>query len=289
MHFFNRDVKCYDRNVEEQTITTAGRTMTTSTQIVKSLTAVLLVACTTAVAQENRPTAQRASLELFKAHTHKGMPYRLMSPSNFDAARKYPVILSLHGAGGKGDDNRKQLKDWNFQIADKKNRTDHPCYLLVPQSKGMWSKEHLDKCKEIIKGLESIDMKRIYILGHSMGGEGTYRLIQMDPGYFAAAAPSAGSGLRRGESFINPSIIKDVPIWAFHGDNDRVCPIHKARKVFEEMKKIGGNMKFTVWKGEKHSVSGKFVVFTDDGTTQVSSNTCDAEPVFMQWLFAQTR
>ncbi len=231
---------------------------------------------------------QRGSIDQFKPHTHKEMPYRLMSPLNFDSKKKYPVIISLHGAGGKGDDNRKQIKDWNFQLADKKVRTEYPCYMIMPQSKGMWDKGHLDKCKEIIKALESVDMKRIYMLGHSMGGEGTYRLIQMDPGYFAAAAPSAGSGLRRGEDFIKASLIKDIPIWAFHGENDGVCPLAKDQKVFDEMKKLGGKMKLTVWKGGKHGVSGKFVGFTDDGTTQLCGKACDKEPVFLKWLFAQS-
>ncbi|MDP6525069.1 MAG: dienelactone hydrolase family protein [Kiritimatiellia bacterium] len=263
--------------------------MRINTILVITLAVLLSVQVGVAQRGRGRQAAQQGSLDAYKPHTYKGMPYRLMSPINFDSKKKYPVILSLHGAGGKGNDNRKQLKDWNFQLADTKVRTDYPCYLVAPQAEGMWNKEHLDNCKEIIRGLESVDMKMIYILGHSMGGEGTYRLIQMDPGYFAAAAPSAGSGLRRGESFIDVSLIKDVPIWAFHGEKDGVCPLAKDQKVFDEMKKIGGKMKFTIWKGEKHSVSGKFVVSADDGTTQLSSKACDPEPVFLKWLFAQTR
>ena len=71
---------------------------------------------------------------------------------------------------------------------------------------------HFMEIRYIIAELPSVDMKRIYILGHSMGGHGSYILIQLDPVYFAAAAPSAGSGLRRTEPFITASVIKDVPI-----------------------------------------------------------------------------
>ncbi len=60
-----------------------------------------------------------------------------------------------------------------------------------------WDAEHFRKIKAFIKTPPSVDMDRIYILGHSMGGHGTYIFIQLDPAYFAAAAPSAGSGLRR--------------------------------------------------------------------------------------------
>ena len=219
----------------------------------------------------------------------KEMPCRVMRPMGFDSAKRYPVIVSLHGAGGKGADNRKQLKDWNRQLADERRRTDFPCYVVAPQSTGLWNAEHLKQIKKVIEGLPSVDMDRIYIMGHSMGGHGTYIFTQFDPGYFAAAAPSAGSGLRRTEEFIDPAKIKDIPIWAFHGDKDGVCPIAKDRKVLEEMKRLGGNMKLTTWAGDRHAVSGKMIVGADNGSTEFSSDRCDEEPDFMTWLFAQSR
>ena len=122
-----------------------------------------------------------------------------------------------------------------------------------------------------------------------MGGHGTHVFLQIDPHYFAAAAPSAGTGLPQTEDFIDASVIKDVPIWAFHGDQDKVCPFERAQKLFGEMKKLGGNMKFTIWAGDGHSVALKMITGTDNGNTQLSSDRCDPEPVFMKWLFAQKR
>lgn len=118
-----------------------------------------------------------------------------------------------------------------------------------------------------------------------MGGRGTYVLTQIDPDYFAAAAASAGSGRPEEANFIDVSVIKDIPFWIFHGDQDKTCPIEKDQKVFEDMQKIGGNMKFTTWKGEGHGVSVKFVTASDIGKTQFSSYRCDPEPVFLKWLF----
>ena len=121
-----------------------------------------------------------------------------------------------------------------------------------------------------------------------MGGHGTYILIQIDPGYFAAAAPSAGSGLVRTEKFIYASLIKDVPIWAFHGDNDKVCPFKRDQKLFAEMKKLGGNMKLTTWAGDGHGVAEKMITGSDNGSTQLSNDRCDPEPEFLKWLFSQS-
>ena len=226
-------------------------------------------------------------VNLYEPHYYNDMPYRLMKPIHFNPKMRYPVIVSLHGGGGRGSDNLKQLRDWNKVLAQEKIRTDYPGYVLAPQSSRMWDTTHLRNIKDIIKDLPSVDMNRIYILGHSMGGEGTYRLIQADPEYFAAAAPSAGSGLARSEDFINASIIKDIPIWAFHGDQDRVCPIERDQKLFAEMQKIGGNMKFTTWVGDGHGIAVKMITGSDNGITQLSSDRCDPEPVFLKWLFKQ--
>ncbi|MHC4088434.1 MAG: carboxylesterase family protein, partial [Planctomycetota bacterium] len=181
-------------------------------------------------------------VKLYEPHVHKKISYRLMKPIYFDASKHYPLIVSLHGGGGRGTDNRKQLKGWNRLLAEEQRRSDYA---------------HLKNIKDVVAALPSVDMDRIYILGHSMGGHGTYILIQLDPGYFAAAAPSAGSGLRRTEEFIDASLIKDVPIWAFHGDKDKVCPIERDQRLFAEMEKLGGNMKLTTWAGDGHGVAEK--------------------------------
>ncbi len=224
---------------------------------------------------------------LYEPDVHDGMPYRLMKPIDFDERGRYPLIVSLHGGGGKGTDNRKQLKDWNGQLAEEQRRTNFPCYVLAPQANDLWNGEHLKNIQAIIKDLPAVDMDRIYILGHWMGGHGTFILIQIAPDYFAAAAPSAGSGLRTTEEFIDASVIKDIPIWAFHGSEDRVCPYERDLALFNEMKQLGGNMKLTTWKGDNHGVSGKMIPGAGNGETQISSDRCNAEPTFMKWLFAQ--
>lgn len=225
--------------------------------------------------------------KLYEPAVHKELLYRLMKPINFDSSKKYPVIISLHGAGGRGSDNKKQLKVWNGQLAEDKVRKDYPCYVLAPQSKELWKTEQLTLLKEIIKSLPAVDMKRIYIMGHSMGGHGTFILIQEDPAYFAAAAPSAGAGLKSTAPFIDAQKIKDIPIWTFHGDKDKVCPYEKVKKVFEEVKALGGNMKLTTWKGAGHGVSGKFIPGEENSLTELSSDKCDKESDFLKWLFKQ--
>ncbi len=244
-----------------------------------------------ALDQLREPTGKISSnwINLYEAHIDDSVAYRLMKPWGFDSGKRYPVIVSLHGAGGKGKDNRKQLKDWNKLLADKQRRSDHPCYVLAPQTTRLWDAADLKNIKRVIAGLSSVDMDRIYILGHSMGGHGAYIIIQIDPGYFAAAAPSAGAGRSKTAEFIDASLIKDIPIWSFHGDKDRVCPIERDRKLFVKMKKLGGKMKFTTWSGDGHGISKKMIIGGDNGSTQISSDRYDRETDFMKWLFKQRR
>ncbi len=253
-----------------------------------ALAALFLAVPSSANAQRAGGRGSEAWVRLYEPHADGEIPYRLMKPLDFDSKERYPVIVSLHGGGGRGTDNRKQLRDWNKLFADEQCRSDYPCYVLAPQADRLWDAAHLKAIQAVIADLPSVDMDRIYILGHSMGGHGTYILIQIAPDYFAAAAPSAGSGLRRTEEFINASLIKDVPIWAFHGDQDKVCPIERDQELFAEMKELGGNMKLTTWAGDGHGVSAKLIAGGDNGTTQLSSDRCDPEPDFLKWLFSQS-
>ena len=227
--------------------------------------------------------------DLYEPVNDSQLPCRIMTPVAIENGVKYPVVLSLHGAGGKGVDNKKQLKGWNKQLAQNAVRTKFPCYVVAPQADQLWNKGHYEEVKKIISRLPQIDKSRIYILGHSMGGHGTYIFLQFERDYFAAGAPSAGTGLRTTTEFINSNKIQHYPIWAFHGDKDSVCPFSKQQKVFDEVKRLHGNLKLTIWIGDNHGVSAKFIPGADNGKTIYSSGKCDREEDFLTWLFEQKR
>lgn len=228
-------------------------------------------------------------VDLYEPYPDDGMPYRLMMPYGYDSKKRYPLIVSLHGGGGTGTDNRKQLKQWNQQLAKKNIRREYPCYVLAPQATHLWDGEHLRKIQAIIAELPSVDMDRIYMMGHSMGGHGTNILVQIDSGYFAAIAPSAGTGRPQSEAFINPSLMTDIPIWAFHGDQDKVCPYERNPELLNTLKELGGNMKLTTFAGDGHGIAGKIIPGADNGSTLLSGDRCDPEPDFLKWLFSRKR
>src|SRR4051794_20436105 len=171
----------------------------------------------------------------FEARTLKRdwtMPYRLFRPQ---ATGKMPLVVYLHGSGGQGDDNLKQLGLGNIFGTRvwllPENQKRFPCYVLAPQSNRGWAKYDFEQqpakllagfgdgnrlAAEIIDRLCKefpIDTNRIYITGQSMGGGGTWNMLANRPKRFAAAVPVCGSiTLDDGTGAI------DVPVWNFHGD-----------------------------------------------------------------------
>jgi len=74
----------------------------------------------------------------FEARTHRGdwvMPYRLFRPAT---TRRVPLVIYLHGSGGLGDDNLKQLTLGNrfgtrvWLLPENQRR--FPCYVVAPQT-----------------------------------------------------------------------------------------------------------------------------------------------------------
>lgn len=119
--------------------------------------------------QEAGEDRSKAWVDLYQPHADDEMPYRLMKPLGFDGSKSYPVIVSLHGGGGRGTDNRKQLRNWNEPLAQAQTRSNYPSYVLAPQATRLWDASHLEKIKEIVAELPSVDMNRIYVLGQLNG------------------------------------------------------------------------------------------------------------------------
>ncbi len=241
-----------------------------------------------AQAQDENAAEGEDWVRLYEPHPDGEMLYRLMRPYEFDPGKRYPVIVSLHGGGGRGTDNRKQLRVWTRHLAQPEIRAKWPSYVLAPQTTELWDAADLERIKDLVASLDAVDTDRIYLLGHSMGGHGSFVLLQIDPAYFAAALPSAGTGRSQDDEFIDAAVIKDVPIWALHGDKDTVCPYEKAQELFAEMTRLGGNMKLTTWSGDGHGVGAKMIPGGENGTTRCSSDRCDPEPDPMEWLFSQS-
>ena len=229
----------------------------------------------------------------FEARTHKSdwnMPYRLFRPST---SAKAPLILYLHGSGGLGDDNLKQMQFGNIFGTRvwllPENQKAFPCYVLVPQTDRGWARydlthegpgptplipglgdgarlalEIVDKlCREF-----PIDTQRLYVMGQSMGGAGVWNITAHRKNLFAAAVICCGS--KTAESATD-SI--GTPLWSFQGDADQTVPVALARDRIAALRKVGERPLYTEYSGVDHEVWQW--AFT--------------EPSLPRWLFSQHR
>ncbi len=296
--------------------------------IILSLAATVYFSADAAEKKKKRvPKVPARILELYEPAEYKGMPYRLMKPAGYDPAKSYPLILSLHGAGGKGDDNLNSLKVWTEYLAEDPLRQKHPCFVLVPQmikgwrisgeqnipdqatldaldpSWNKWKARFAKGSKTVSDGALSlsfelidklsaeykIDAKRIYVLGHSMGGFGSWTAIWSEPDRFAAAIPCAG-GL---PPWYDYARFKNVPIWAFHSADDKVVSVEFSRAIFQVLEKVGGNMKYTELNGVGHGAQDPAFSYQGDEKsgfkTQRASDRCDSAENVWDWLFGQSK
>ena len=67
--------------------------------------------------------------------------YRLLRPEVMKPDEKYPLVLFLHGAGERGNDNEKQLVHGGQMWLNPVNREKYPAFILAPQcpETGYWA------------------------------------------------------------------------------------------------------------------------------------------------------
>ena len=145
--------------------------------------------------------------------------YMLYTPKNMKAGKVYPIALFMHGCCGKDYTASPRnavdppVRMWhNFGA----NTQKIPTYIISAATSRGWS-QHFKNLKKVIGDLIENgqgDPERIYVTGFSMGGRGTWQIIQEYPGYFAAALPMGMDFRGEHES------VKNIPVWANQGETD---------------------------------------------------------------------
>ena len=175
-----------------------------------------------------------------------------LPPSYGSSSRRWPLILFLHGAGERGEDLRRVSRHGPPKLVAS-GEMDLPFIVVAPQCpKGSWwnDRDQIDNLSRLVSELETnyrIDNRRIYLTGLSMGGYGTWSLAASDPSRFAAIAPICGGGNLR-----DAGIIKDIPIWVFHGARDNVVPVSESKQMVQAIRAAGGEPEFTIYPKAGH-------------------------------------
>lgn len=230
--------------------------------------------------------------DVFVSSVGDSLPYRMIRPESAKAGKKYPLVLFLHGAGERGNDNERQLTHGGQMFLNPVNREKYPAFVLIPQcpADSYWAYTERPKSllpadmpvgqemssltrtlKQLLDtylAMPEVDKKRIYIVGLSMGAMGTYDLVVRYPEIFAAAVPICGS--------VNPSRLsaaKKVKFRIFHGDADDVVPVEGSRAAYRALKAARADVEYIEFPGCNHG----------------SWNPAFNYPGFIEWLFKQKK
>jgi len=181
----------------------------------------------------------------FKTPSGRVIRYLKLEPVKMESGKQYPLVLSLHGIGGRGQRNWEKNCYANAVLAKPRMRKKYPCFVVAPtvDQGQFWSGEALRAVFELIEKLQKdlpVDPDRVYVTGQSMGGYGTFQALVERPKLFAAGAPVCG-----GNNPANAGKISAVPIWIFHGAKDTTVPVTRSRKMVEALKKAGGKPRYT--------------------------------------------
>ena len=264
------------------------------------LAALLTVVC---AAESVHDETTEKILTLFETCTYEAedgytMGYRLYVPADYDAAEMYPLVLFLHGAGERGDNNTAQLTVGLPRMFDDADSPIYEAIVIAPQcpadeqwvdtpwEDGNYSTADVPESNAMQTALAILDKvcasynvnkHRLYVTGLSMGGFGTWDVLTRHGDRFAAGMPLCGGG--------DPSharILAKIPIRIFHDRNDGTVPVEASAQMYKAIKRVSDpdNMlvSFKIMTGYGHAIWD--AVYSDrENIDWLFSINADLEPV----------
>ena len=226
----------------------------------------------------------------FVAEDGTELVYRLYVPYGYDETKEYPVLVFMHGAGERGNDNLGNMKHMPLKWFSYENSPFWDCIVIAPQcpngqqwvdtpwADGGYRLENVPESNELRAAMEIIDMveasfptdlDRYYVTGLSMGGFATWDMIMRYPDRFAAAVPLCG-----GSDYKQAYKLLDMPIYTIHGTNDYDVPMTGTKEMVVALEMLGSTViHYEELKGYPHNIWG----YAAD------------KPEIWTWLFEQTR
>jgi predicted peptidase len=221
-----------------------------------------------------------------ESYTYYGLKllYHTYRPASASMQNPLPLVVYFHSAGGRSDSYKGAELPGPLML--RQNR--YPCHILAPicprsaqwvatpWNKGNYSLEKTPITPQMTAVLAlldrtlndpSIDRKRVYVVGKSMGGFGAWDAMMRRPEIWAAGVPCAGGG--------DPSQamkIEHIPIWAWHSKDDTIVPFTGTLAMVTALQERKANVKYT-----------------DPACGHPAGKAAFDSPELFPWLFSQSK
>lgn len=225
------------------------------------LHALLAVSCASSMSPTEPPHVQHGFLLRSVEVGGSSRPFSVWVPPGYNGENQWPAILFLHGAGERGDEGLMSTQV-GLGYAIRRQPERWPAIIVFPQSprERQWAGDAEKIALAALAQVEKefrVDPDRVYLTGLSMGGAGTWSIANQFPEKFAAVAPICGWVVPMADrpeyhrdlrvSKIDPQApydsvarrLREVPIWIWHGSEDRSVPVEESRRMADALASAG--------------------------------------------------
>ena len=183
----------------------------------------------------------------FKA-ADKEMEYALYVPTSYDSDKSSPLIVALHGLGSSPSGIMRypgltrHAEQFGYLVVAPMGYNSRGWYgsrgpgggrRSDPENLGELSEQDVMNVLRIIRQEFNVNSLRIYLMGHSMGGGGTWHLAMKYPDIWAALAPLAPASPRSRRDLVKA---RHIPVIVVQGDRDRL--VYATRRWVQRMKDL---------------------------------------------------
>jgi predicted peptidase len=173
--------------------------------------------------------------------------YLMYLPSEYQTG-SWPLVVFLHGSGERGNDPTTLRGQGPFAIVQKEAL---PAILVAPhcQPDNQWQPDSVAAFIEHVASHYRADRERIYLVGYSMGGYGTWQTAAEHSELISAIVPISGGG-----DLNDARSLAQIPVWAFHGAEDKVVPVTESERMIDAIQAAGAKPKFTILPDAGHGI-----------------------------------
>ncbi len=242
-----------------------------------------------AIMPKNSRAAEKQTVHVFERTVTRtlGYKYLLALPDGYaaDRARRWPLLVFLHGSGERGDDVWTIALHGPPKILQARAPADAAAALaqnfivVSPQcpKNEWWDPDAVLALIDETIAHQRVDLRRVYLTGLSMGGFATWDLGLGHPERFAAIAPVCGGGSFAPAFMSNThrrADLRSLGVWAFHGAKDDAVPVAESERMIARLKEYKvRDVQLTVYPEAQH-----------DSWTETYAN-----PELYAWLLRHVR